>query len=169
LSYSNARLPQALMRAGVRAGNGEMVTAGLESLDWLVTIQRCELKGHFVPIGSQGFYSKTSEKARFDQQPIEACSLVSACLQAYRATGIGRWRKEAWWAFNWFLGDNDLQIALYDPETGGCRDGLHPDRANENQGAESTLSFLMALLEMRKLEHTDAIENNLQVTPQGHA
>ena len=155
LSYSNARLPQALMRAGVRAGNEEMISAGLEALDWLVTLQRCEVKGHFVPIGSQGFYSKTTEKARFDQQPVEACAAVSACLETYRATGKGRWRKEAWSAFNWFLGDNDLQIALYDPATGGCRDGLHPDRANENQGAESTLSFLMALLEMRQVEEYD--------------
>jgi glycosyltransferase involved in cell wall biosynthesis len=155
LSYSNARLPQALMRAGARAGNEEMILAGLEALDWLVALQRCEVKGHFVPIGSQGFYSKTTEKARFDQQPVEACAAVSACLQAYRATGKGRWRKEAWSAFNWFLGDNDLQIALYDPATGGCRDGLHPDRANENQGAESTLSFLMALLEMRQIEEYD--------------
>jgi glycosyltransferase involved in cell wall biosynthesis len=155
LAYSNARLPQALMRAGVRSGNEEMVLAGLEALDWLVSIQRCDVKGHFVPIGSEGFYSKKTEKARFDQQPVEACAEVSACLQAYRATGKGRWRKEAWSAFNWFLGDNDLQIALYDPATGGCRDGLHPDRANENQGAESTLSFLMALLEMRQVEEYD--------------
>jgi hypothetical protein len=136
----------------MRSGSDEMVATGLEALAWLTTIQRCEIKGHFVPIGSQGFYSKKTERARFDQQPVEACAVVSACLQAHLATGKGRWRKEAWTAFNWFLGDNDLQIALYDPSTGGCRDGLHPDRANENQGAESTLSFLMALLEMRKLE-----------------
>jgi len=161
LAYSNARLPQALIRAGMRAANHEMVSAGLEALDWLVTIQRCELKGHFVPIGSQGFYSQKTEKARFDQQPVEACAVVSACLQAYRATGKGRWRKEAWSAMNWFLGDNDLQIALYDSNTGGCRDGLHPDRANENQGAESTLSFLMALLEMRGLEDADGTGNKL--------
>ena len=161
LAYSNARLPQALIRAGTRAANDEMVSAGLEALDWLASIQRCEVKGHFVPIGSHGFYSKTTEKARFDQQPVEACAVVSACLQAYRATGKGRWRKEAWSALNWFLGDNDLQIALYDPATGGCRDGLHPDRANENQGAESTLSFLMALLEMRKLEEADDTEKKL--------
>lgn len=161
LAYSNARLPQALIRAGMRAANNEMVSAGLEALDWLVTIQRCEVKGHFVPIGSQGFYSKKTEKARFDQQPVEACAVVSACLQAHRATGKGRWRKEAWSAMNWFLGDNDLQIALYDSTTGGCRDGLHPDRANENQGAESTLSFLMALLEMRSLEEADGTGNKL--------
>jgi glycosyltransferase involved in cell wall biosynthesis len=159
LAYSNARLPQALIRAGVRNSNEEMIDAGLEALEWLSTIQRCEVKGHFVPIGSQGFYSKKTAKARFDQQPVEACAAVSACLQAYRATGKGRWRKEAWSAFNWFLGDNDLQVALYDPSTGGCRDGLHPDRANENQGAESTLSFLMALLEMRKLEESDGTQN----------
>jgi hypothetical protein len=155
LAYSNARLPQALIRAGMRAANEEMVLAGLEALDWLVTLQRCDAKGHFVPIGSEGFYTKGSEKARFDQQPVEASAVVSAALQAYRATGKGRWRKEAWSAFNWFLGDNDLQIALYDPTTGGCRDGLHPDRANENQGAESTLSFLLALLEMRQVEEYD--------------
>src|SRR5208282_2426119 len=158
LSYSNARLPQALIRAGIRASNDAVVSAGLEALDWLATVQRCERKGHFVPIGSHGFYSKKTEKARFDQQPLEACASVSACLQAYRATGKDTWRKEAWTAFNWFLGDNDLQLALYDPTTGGCRDGLHPDRANQNQGAESTLSFLMALLEMRKLEESDATQ-----------
>ena len=161
LSYSNARLPQALIRAGTRNANEAMVAAGLEALDWLTLVQRCEVKGHFVPIGSHGFYSKKTEKGRFDQQPIEACAAVSACLQAYRATGKGRWRKDAWAAFNWFLGDNDLQIALYDPTTGGCRDGLHPDRANENQGAESTLSFLMALLEMRKLEESDTTDSKL--------
>jgi hypothetical protein len=161
LAYSNARLPQALIRAGMRAANHEMVSTGLEALDWLVTIQRCEVKGHFVPIGSQGFYSKNTEKARFDQQPVEACAVVSACLEANRASGNSRWRKEAWSAMNWFLGDNDLQIALYDPNTGGCRDGLHPDRANENQGAESTLSFLMALLEMRGLEDADRTANKL--------
>src|SRR5579862_5172212 len=160
LAYSNARLPQALIRAGKRSANEGMVSAGLEALDWLAKVQLCEVKGHFVPIGSHGFYSKQTEKARFDQQPIEACAAVSAFLQALRATGKSRWRKEAWTAFNWFLGDNDLQVALYDPTSGGCRDGLHPDRANENQGAESTLSFLMALLEMRKLEesHADPIQ-----------
>jgi glycosyltransferase involved in cell wall biosynthesis len=160
LAYSNARLPQALIRAGMRGNNDEMISAGLEALDWLGTIQRCEIKGHFVPVGSHGFYSRKTEKARFDQQPVEACAVVSACLQAYRATGESRWRKEAWSTFNWFLGDNDLQIALYDHTSGGCRDGLHPDRANENQGAESTLSFLMALLEMRRLEEADGTESH---------
>ena len=152
MAYSNARLSQALLLAGSRTSNDEWLTAGLESLEWLAKQQRCTMNGHFVPIGSQGFYSKAGEKARFDQQPLEASATVSACLQAYRATGEERWRTQAWAAFNWFLGDNDLKTALYDASTGGCRDGLHPDRANENQGAESTLSFLMALLEMRQLQ-----------------
>jgi len=155
LAYGNARLPQALLLVGSACSDDRMVSAGLESLDWLAKTQRCEINHHFVPIGSQGFYRQGSEKARFDQQPLEAAGAVSACLEAYRATGDSRWRREAWSAFNWFLGDNDLQLPLYDSTTGGCRDGLHPDRANENQGAESTLSFLMALLEMRCLQEPE--------------
>ena len=149
LAYSNARLPQAVLIAGRRNSDDQMISVGLGALNWLSEIQRCAGKDHFVPIGSQGFYRKGRERARFDQQPVEAGGAVSACLEAYRTTGDERWRKEAWSAFNWFLGDNDLQIALYDPTTGGCRDGLHPERVNENQGAESTLAFLMAQVEMR--------------------
>jgi glycosyltransferase involved in cell wall biosynthesis len=158
LAYGNARLPQALLLVGSACADDRMISISLEALDWLLTQQRCETNGHFVPIGSQGFYRKGGEKARFDQQPIEAAGAVSACLQAYRVTGDRRWHREAWSAFNWFLGDNDLQLPLYDSVTGGCRDGLHPDRANENQGAESTLSFLMALLEMRSLQGREQME-----------
>ena len=158
LAYGNARLPQALLLVGSACSDDRMLSTGLEALDWLLTQQRCDTNGHFVPIGSQGFYRKGGEKARFDQQPIEAAGAVSACLQAYRVTGERRWHSEAWSAFNWFLGDNDLQLPLYDSVTGGCRDGLHPDRANENQGAESTLSFLMALLEMRSLQEPTQME-----------
>jgi hypothetical protein len=149
LAYSNARLSQALLLVGVRTSNEEFLNAGIESLTWLTLQQRCSVNGHFVPIGSQGFYSRAGKKARFDQQPLEAGATVSACLEAYRATRDERWHAQAWTAFNWFLGDNDLKASLYDATTGGCRDGLHPDRVNENQGAESTLSFLMALLEMQ--------------------
>jgi hypothetical protein len=158
LAYGNARLPQAMLLAGAACSDDRMIPVGLEALDWLLSQQRCAAHGHFVPIGSQGFYRRGDEKARFDQQPIEAAGAVSACLQAYRVTGAMRWRDEAWSAFNWFLGSNDLQLPLYDPVTGGCRDGLHPDRANENQGAESTLSFLMALLEMRSLNESKQVE-----------
>ena len=149
LAYSNAKMAQAVLTAGRRTSDHEMISVALRALNWLNETQRCEGHDHFVPIGSQGFYRKGGERARFDQQPIEAGGAVSACLEAYRTTGDDRWRKEAWSAFNWFLGSNDLQIALYDPITGGCRDGLHPERVNENQGAESTLAFLTAQVEMR--------------------
>jgi glycosyltransferase involved in cell wall biosynthesis len=158
VAYGNARLPQALLLVGSACSDDSMISAGLESLDWLSQTQHCDINRHFVPIGSQGFYRQGGEKARFDQQPLEAAGAVSACLQAYRVSGDSRWRNEAWSAFNWFLGDNDLQLPLYDSVTGGCRDGLHPDRANENQGAESTLSFLMALLEMRSMQGSDQME-----------
>ena len=151
-SYSNARLPQALLLAGWRGENKRMVEAGCESLQWLLSEQHREDDSMFVPIGSMGFTAESAEKARFDQQPVEACATISACLTAYECTGNSHWLKEAWSAFRWFLGENDLQVSLYDPVTGGCRDGLHPDRVNENQGAESTLSFLMALHEMRSVE-----------------
>jgi hypothetical protein len=166
VAYGNARLPQSLLFAGSACADDRMVSAGLEALDWLLETQRCETNGHFVPIGSQGFYRQGGEKARFDQQPIEAAGAVSACLEAYRVTRDARWRDEAWSAFNWFLGANDLQIALYDSATGGCRDGLHPERVNENQGAESTLSFLMALLEMKSLEMKSLETKSLQSSEQ---
>jgi glycosyltransferase involved in cell wall biosynthesis len=172
LTYSNARLPQALISCASRTSDAPMLAAGIESLAWLLEVQHCETKGHFVPIGSQGFYHRGGEKARFDQQPVEAGGAVSACLQAFRATKDECWLKHAWTAFNWFLGDNDLQIVLYDSSTGGCRDGLHPDRANENQGAESTLSFLMAVLEMRLQEEAElpkAMRELLASTAATHA
>src|SRR5208337_1962525 len=137
VAYGNARLPQALLVVGAACSDDRMVADGLEALDWLMQTQHCETNHHFVPIGSQGFYRQDGEKARFDQQPIEAAGAVSACLEAYRVTNDSRWHREAWSAFNWFLGDNDLQLPLYDSVTGGCRDGLHPERANQNQGAES--------------------------------
>ncbi len=152
LTYCNAALPHALLMCGQSIPNEALTAAGLESLTWLTSVQR-GAAGHFVPIGSNGFYERDGERARFDQQPVEAQAMVSACLEAYRLTGDKRWRKEARRAFEWFLGRNDLNLPIYDPTTGGCRDGLHPDRANENQGAESTLAFLQSLLELRLAEN----------------
>lgn len=132
-----------------------MREAGLESLIWITGLQRANNEArHFVPIGSNGFYQRGGERARFDQQPIDVQTMVSACLEAWRVSGDERWRKEARRTFEWFLGRNDLGLPIYDPTTGGCREGLHPDRVNENQGAESTLSFLQALMELRLAEHT---------------
>ena len=161
VAYANARLPQALLVVGSACADDRMISAGLEALSWLMKTQHCETNRHFVPIGSQGFYRQGGDKARFDQQPIEAAGAVSACLEAYRVTGEKRWRNEAWSVFNWFLGDNDLQVPLYDSVTGGCRDGLHPERANQNEGAESTLSFLMALLEMGAVVDSESLSETL--------
>jgi len=155
LAYGNAVLSQAMLMCGQWLPNPEMRDVGLESLGWLAELQRSATPGgHFVPIGSDGFYRRGGERARFDQQPIEARAMVSACLEAYRGTRDDRWRREAHRAFEWFLGRNDLGLPLYDPDTGGCYDGLHPDRVNENQGAESTLAFLQALLELCLLENS---------------
>src|ERR1700678_1341705 len=133
-----------------------MIEVGMDSLKWLVTEQHRDDPEIFVPIGSNAFFIEGSAKARFDQQPVEACATISACLVVYRLTEEGLWFEEAQRVFRWFLGKNDLQVPLYDATTGGCRDGLHPDRINENQGAESTLSFLMALLEMQGLKASTA-------------
>lgn len=167
LAYSNARLSQALILAGWNGKNQRMIDVGCESLQWLV-VQQHRDDGHvFVPIGSRGFFAEGKDKARFDQQPVEACATIAACVQAYRATGESPWLEEAWSAFRWFLGENDLQVPLYDAATGGCRDGLHPDRVNENQGAESTLSFLMALLDMQTVEMptTKHLNQEMSVCP----
>jgi len=164
LSYGNARLSQALVLAGWRSDNQRMIEAGMDSLKWLVAEQHRDDAETFVPIGSNGFYIEGNEKARFDQQPVEACATVSACLEVFRLTEERQWFDEAERAFRWFLGKNDLHMALYDHTSGGCRDGLHPDRINENQGAESTLSFLMALLEMREAKATHARERQLELS-----
>jgi hypothetical protein len=121
---------------------------GLEALAWLAAIQISE-DDFFAPVGSNGFYQRGGQKAAFDQQPIEAASMVSASLDALRVSRRPIWAEHACRAFDWFLGHNHLRRSVYDARTGGCRDGLHADRPNENQGAESTLCFLLALVEMR--------------------
>jgi len=154
-TYCNARLPHALIVSGSRMQNEAMLSDGLRSLEWLFGKQRSE-DGTFVPIGSNGFYRRGEPVARFDQQPIEACAMTSACLEAHRLTGERRWIERARVSFNWFVGDNELHVPIYDATSGGCRDGLHADRVNENEGAESTLSFLLALTEMRAADRADA-------------
>ncbi|HTO99996.1 MAG TPA: hypothetical protein VMJ64_01380, partial [Anaerolineales bacterium] len=155
LTYCNATLAHASLLAGETLVNSEMAAVGLDALGWLMALQQADTPGrHFVPIGSNGFYPRGEERARFDQQPVEAQATVSACLEAYRLTHDKDWHDQARNVFEWFLGRNDLHVSVYDPTTGGCRDGLHADRPNENQGAESTLAFLQALLEQRLAEST---------------
>jgi hypothetical protein len=141
-----------------------MIDVGCASLQWLVAEQHRGDDAFFVPIGSRGFFVAGGEKARFDQQPVEACATISACVQAYLLTKESHWLDEALCAFRWFLGENDLQVPLYDAVTGGCKDGLHPDRVNENQGAESTLSFLMALLDMQGVEISNLEKLNQEMS-----
>jgi glycosyltransferase involved in cell wall biosynthesis len=148
LSYDNAKLAHALIVSGQATGQRAVLERGLHALRWLTELQMSE-KGHFRPIGSNGFYRRGGTRANFDQQPIEAQATVSACLEAYRATADLWWYEQAQRAFDWFIGWNDLGLELYSPETGGCRDGLHVDRVNGNLGAESTLAFLLSLAEMR--------------------
>jgi len=155
VTYCNGRLSQALIVSGDRMQRTDMVEAGMRSLDWLLSVQS-SVDRQFAAIGSGGFYERGASPARFDQQPVEAASMVSACLDAYRVHHDRRWLIHARWAFNWFLGENHLQHWLFDPSTGGCRDGLHVDRPNQNQGAEATLSFLLALHELRTITALDA-------------
>lgn len=167
VSYSNARLPHALLLASQWTGKEEYASIGFETLDWLALIQTSK-EGHYAPIGSNGFYRRGKIKARFDQQPVEAGAMVSACLEAYRMSKNEFWMEEAKRAFGWFLGENDLGLPLYDPNTGGCRDGLHCDRINRNQGAESTLSFLTALVEMRSEMIVEGKQYKMEFEPYNH-
>jgi glycosyltransferase involved in cell wall biosynthesis len=153
VSYTNAKLPHALILSGRWMKDAKMLETGLKALRWLVKLQTSEA-GSLRPIGSNGFYTRGKERALFDQQPIEAQVTVSACIEAYQATADRFWVAEARRAFEWFLGRNDLGLALYDSSTGGCRDGLHVDRVSQNQGAESTLAFLIALAQMQALQNT---------------
>lgn len=148
LSYDNAKLAHALILSGRATGQQAVFERGLTALRWLTEVQMSE-KGHFRPIGSNGFYRRDGPRAHFDQQPIEAQATVSACLEAYSATSDIWWYEQAQRAFDWFIGWNDLGLELYSPDSGACSDGLHVDRINGNQGAESTLAFLLSLAEMR--------------------
>jgi glycosyltransferase involved in cell wall biosynthesis len=151
LTYDNAKLSHALILSGDDTGNKEMLEAGLVSLKWLMETQTSP-QGRFRPIGSDHVYKRGSPCPLFDQQPLEAGSAVSACLDAFRISGDSMWHAEARRAFRWYFGGNDLSLFVYDAATGGCHDGLHVDRLNQNEGAESTLSFHIALSEMREVE-----------------
>ena len=152
LAYANAKLPHALILSGRWMAKPEIFETGLKVLRWLVAVQTSEV-GFFMPIGSEGLSKGSKQHARFDQQPIEAHTMISACLEAFRSTADGYWLDQAKNVFEWFLGRNDLGLHLYDPATGGCRDGLHVDRLNQNQGAESTLAFLLSLTEMQMAQN----------------
>jgi glycosyltransferase involved in cell wall biosynthesis len=149
LAYDNARFSQALIQAGLATGTPAYVETGLRSLRWLMSVQTTS-SGCFRPVGSASFGKIRQLPNAFDQQPVEAWATISACIAAYGVSNGEEWSLEARRAFDWFLGKNDLQTTLIDPVTGSCSDGLHPDRANENKGAESVLSYLLSLVELRQ-------------------
>ncbi|MCX5901265.1 MAG: glycosyltransferase family 4 protein [Proteobacteria bacterium] len=149
LNYANGKLPHALLLSGQWMQRSDMIDMGLKTLKWLLAIQT--ENGHFVPIGSNGWYKKGGHRARFDQQPIESNSMIDACVEAFNITSDTTWIDSAVMCFNWFLGQNDLNMPLYDAKTGGCRDGLMADGINQNEGAESTIAWLLSLMTLQKL------------------
>jgi hypothetical protein len=149
LAYDNARLPQALLVTGAAIGAPAYQAVGLRSLGWLMQLQTSE-EGVFRPVGSDSFGAKRAMPLAFDQQPIEAAAAISACIAAWCTDGDVRWKQDIARAFAWFFGKNDLLISLVDAATGSCRDGLHPDRANENRGAESVVSYLLSVADIRR-------------------
>jgi len=164
VTYANGRIPNALILSGYDMKRNDLISAGIESLRWLLDIQM-DRKGHFVPVGSNGWYAKGKEKARFDQQPIEAQEIIEALKSAYCVTQDERWIEYAERCLEWFLGRNDLNVPLYDYRSGGCCDGLQPTGPNKNQGAESTLAWLLSLFriyQLRKFQVSIADETKLK-------
>ncbi|HOJ84174.1 MAG TPA: glycosyl transferase family 1, partial [Bacillota bacterium] len=153
VTYDNARIPQALIAAGRYLHDEQILQTGLGALDWLISIQTDPGGGQLSLVGNKGWYRRGGQKARFDQQPLDAAALVDACAQAYLVTGEPRWQIAMDWAFNWFFGNNDIHQPLYDFSSGGCCDGLMPGGVNLNQGAESTLSLMLALHRMHLASH----------------
>jgi hypothetical protein len=162
LAYDNGKIPHALIMSGQWLQRGDMVEAGIRSLDWLIQIQTNK-KGQFSPIGNNGWYPKNGEKARFDQQPIEAQSVLEACVEAYKSTQDKKWIVNARHCLEWYLGRNDMNLSLYDYKTGGCYDSITPTGINRNQGAESTLACLLSFLNMYSLDNITEIDLGLKI------
>ena len=154
LTYENALVAQGLVTAGRRLGNQLLLARGCFVLDWLIDVQTGD-GGVFSPIGNRNWWPRMGERSRFDQQAIEATSMISATVATFRATGRQRYVDAAERAYGWFLGDNDLRVTVANPASGGCFDGLTDSGVNENQGAESTLMWQTALELMRELRGSD--------------
>jgi glycosyltransferase involved in cell wall biosynthesis len=158
VTYDNAKLPHALLLAGRHLPDPDMFETGLLVLLWLLK-QQTAPEGHLSLIGNAGWLPRTGERAKFDQQPVDAMAFVDACAEAFRGTGDFRWIERARRCLNWFLGHNDLNLPLYDFTTGGCCDGLTPHGVNANQGAESTLAWLISLLTIFEIVGQDVLIN----------
>ncbi len=157
VTYANAKLPHALILAGQWIPRQDMLDQGLRTLEWLCDLQIG--KDRMISlIGNQGWLTRDGHRARFDQQPIEAFAMIEACAEAYRSTQDRVWVERARDVLRWFTGNNDTRSVLYDYETGGCRDGLHADGPNLNQGAESTLAWLISLMSVVQLERYEELD-----------
>jgi glycosyltransferase involved in cell wall biosynthesis len=143
LAYDNARLPEALIRAGMALGRQDLIENGLTTLAW-ITDQQTGPEGRFRAIGTESFGRAYEKPLPFDQQPLEAQATIDACAAAFKATGDTRWQTEAERAYRWYLGQNDLDLPLATAGDGGCFDGLMPNGLNRNQGAESILALQLA-------------------------
>ncbi len=146
LTYVNGRLPQALFAAYENSRNQKCLQIAKESFEFLVEVQMINDK--FVPIGNNGWYKKGGIRALYDQQSIEASCMIETALSAFRVTGDPKYETIAHMVFEWFLGRNSQNVRVYNPRTGGCYDGITPTGLNLNQGAEATVSYLIARLEL---------------------
>lgn len=163
VTYANAKLPHALILAGQWIPDAKMYKKGIDVLRWLLDIQTAD-DGHLSIIGNANWCKKEDKKGdktpTFDQQPLEAMSLIDACAEAYRATGDMKWLEEGQRCLGWFMGRNDLNKQICVLNTGGCCDGLEATGVNANQGAESTLSWLISLLTMYEILGQKVLVNN---------
>lgn len=164
VTYDNGKLPHALILGGQAIPDPAMLKQGLLSLEWLVDLQLTSDRTVRL-IGNRGWLTRDGQRAHFDQQPIEVMALVEACAEAYRCTGETKWRDRARAFLGWFLGSNETQTVIYDFVTGGCRDGLHPDGANVNEGAESTLAWLISLLTINDLYRIPSAPKPMGIAP----
>lgn len=166
LAYDNARLCEALIRAGGRLGSERMTGDGLAALEWLKRMQRSNT-GQFRAVGTEGFGRPFTAPSSFDQQPLEAWATIDAAEVALAASGDDQWREYAWTAYRWYLGDNEVGVPIASLGDGGCFDGLMSDRANLNQGAESVLSFQFACCAMQRMGQT--VEKGSSIEQKGSA
>ncbi len=166
VTYDNGKVAQALLVSGLSMQRDDMIEAGLRSLEWLLDTQT-DPSGHLVPVGNRGWFRRGGEKARFDQQPLEAQSLLEACTEAFNVTKSERWTLRARQCLEWFLGRNDLDTSLYDHQSGGCCDGLSATGVNRNQGAEATLAWLLSLMQMHIHNYSTPAKVTSRIVPEG--
>jgi hypothetical protein len=160
ITYENELPTQALLAAGQRLDRPNMVQAGLRVLDWLIDAQT-NAAGHLSSVGNAGWWPRGGVAAPYDQQPISATTLLLAAEAAFEETGAPRYTDAVESAYSWFLGRNDAHTPVADPATGACNDGIGPAGVSRNQGAESTLMWLIALEHVRGLRARTALTDGL--------